>query len=70
MIQCTAYSVMDAWDAHVVLAHVTPTGREWTQLAHDLIEGGSPDETPTDQLRRLARYLLFIAERQDALERG
>jgi len=61
MLQLTAYEVMDCWDAHVVMSVVTPTGRDYRRLGHDLVEGGGPDEDPADSLERMARYLNRLA---------
>jgi len=70
LLQVTAYEVLDAWDCHVVLAHVTPEGRQWRQLGHDLVDGGDPDATDADKLRRVAGYLTLLAERAEAFDRA
>ena len=68
LLQITVFDVVEAWDAHVVVSEVTPTGRSWAQLGHDLIDGAEPGAAVSDQLRRVSAYLTLLAGRYDEIE--
>jgi len=68
LLQVTIFDVLDAWDAHVVLSEIAPTGRSWTQLGHDLVAGSAPDAPVSSQLLRVAAYLEVLAARYREIE--